>query len=113
MDQDGLWHLEESRARAENGKTRFPGARGPEIEEKKVTTLSGMVVRNFFTLYVLPDQTPTGGKSQNTGILGHFGLGQPLALGEIPGGKQKNESSLVETEKRETNPLQLGPNTQS
>ena len=36
-------------------------------------------VRNFFTICVLADRTPTGGKSQNTGILGPFGLGQPLA----------------------------------
>ena len=40
-----------------------------------------MVVRNFLTVYVLADQTPTGGKSRNTSIFGHFGLG----LGEIPG----------------------------
>ena len=33
-----------------------------------------MVVRNFFTLYGLPERTPRGGKSRNTGILGHFGL---------------------------------------
>ena len=58
-------------------KTQFPGARGPEIE-KKVTMLSGMVVRNFFTCCILTDRTPRGGKSQNTGILGPFGLGQPL-----------------------------------
>ena len=69
-------------------------------------------VRNFFTFYVLADRTPTGGKSRNTGFLGHFGLGQPLALREIPGKKQ-DTNSLIETEKRETNPLQLGPNTQS
>ena len=147
--------------------------------------LLGMVVRNFFTSYVLPDLTPTGGKSQNTGVSGHFGLGRPpalreipgmgrkrgkcnfpvlgalfwgecgrpkifslkvanffnlpvladrtrrggklrgmeflghfgvgrlLALREIPGGKQKNANSRIETEKRETSPLQLGPNTQS
>ena len=36
---------------------------------------------------VLADWTPRGRKSQNTGVLGHFGLGQPLALGEIAGGK--------------------------
>ena len=52
---------------------------------KKVTTLSRMVVRNFLTCYVLTDRTPTGGKSQNKRILGHFGLGWPLALREIPG----------------------------
>ena len=66
----GRRHLEKFRARVKNGKTQFPGARGP----KKTTTLSGMVVRNFFTFYVLPDRTPRGGKSRNTGILGHFGL---------------------------------------
>ena len=63
----GLWHLEKSRARAENGNTQFAGARGPEID-KKVTTLSGMVLRNFFTFCVLTDQTPRGGQSQNTGF---------------------------------------------
>ena len=36
------------------------------------------------------------------------------ALGTyILGGKQKNTNSLIETEKRETNPIQLAPNTQS
>ena len=35
-----------------------------------------MVVGNFFTLYVLAGRTPAGGISQNTGILGHFGLGR-------------------------------------
>ena len=79
-----------------------------------------MVVCNFFTFYVLANRTPTGGKLRNMGlwilyiicILGHVGLGRPLALKEIPGGKQKNANSLIGTENRETNPLQLGPNTQ-
>ena len=53
--------------------------------KKKVITVSGVVVRNFFTLYVLADGTPRGGKSQNTGILGLFGPGRALALIEIPG----------------------------
>ena len=44
-------------------------------------------------LCVLTDWTPEGGKSQNTGVLGPFGLGQPLALREIPGRKQKNTIS--------------------
>ena len=43
----GGGHLEKFRDWAKNRKTQFPGARGPEIEEKKVTTLSGMVFRNF------------------------------------------------------------------
>ena len=72
-----------------------------------------MVVGNLFALCVLAGRTPTGGKSQNTGIVGHFGLGRPLALREIPGGKQKTTNSLIGTEKRGTNPLQLGPNSQS
>ena len=76
----------------QNRKNTIPGARGPEIE-KKVTTLSGMVVCNFFKVCVLTDRTPRGGKSQNTGFLGPFGLGQPLALGEIPGRKQNNAIS--------------------
>ena len=81
--------------------------------KKNVTTVSRMVVRNFLAFYVLADRTPRGRKSQNTGMLGHFGFGRPLALGEIPGGKQKNRNSLIETENGETNPFQLGPNTQS
>ena len=80
----GLGHLEKSRARAGNRKTKFPSARRPRMT-KKGTTLSGMVVRNFFTFHVLPDRIPTGGILQNTGIFGHFGPGQPLALREIPG----------------------------
>ena len=45
--------------------------------------------RNFFTFCVLADLTATGGESQSTGVLGHFGLGRPLALGEIPGGNRE------------------------
>ena len=73
-DLRGFWpvlgrgHLKKLWAWAKNKKMQIPGARGPEIEKTKVTTLSGMVVRNFLTFYVLPDRTPRGGKSQNTGI---------------------------------------------
>ena len=56
---------------------------------------------------------PHGEKSQNTGFLGHFCLGRPLALREIRGRIQKNTNRHIETEKREINPLQLGPNSQS
>ena len=61
------------------------------VPEKKGTTLSGMAVGNFFALYVLTDRTPTGGKTRNMKILGHFGLGRQLALEEIlgPGRKRK------------------------
>ena len=71
-------------------KHNFP-ALGVRKSKRKVTTLSGMFVRNFFTFYVLPEWTPTGGKSQNTDILGHFGLGQPLALEKKTGAGPKTE----------------------
>ena len=45
-------------------------------------------LRKFFTLYVLADWTPRGGKSENTGVLGRFGTGQSLALKEILSGKK-------------------------
>ena len=83
--------------------------RGKSVRPKSFSPKLG----NFFTLCVLANQTPGGGKLRNTGSSGHFGLGRPLALKEIAGGKQKNGSSHMETEKRKTNPLQLGPNTQS
>ena len=54
------------RAQAENRKTQFPGARGPETEGKNVTTLSGMVDRNFLTLNGLTDRTLTGGETWNS-----------------------------------------------
>ena len=79
----GVWpvldpgHLKKFQARVKNGKTRFPGARGPKIENKSYNAIR-MVVRNFFTARALTDRIPRGGKSQNTGILGPFGLGQPL-----------------------------------
>ena len=50
-------------------------------------------LRNFFMSSVLADQTPRGRKSRDTGFEAHFGLGQPSALGEIPGRKQKNTIS--------------------
>ena len=51
LAEDGAWDLEKFRAWAENRKTPFPGPRGPQFKEKKVTTLSGTVVHNFFTIY--------------------------------------------------------------
>ena len=63
---------------------------GALLGEKSVRPKSfSQKVRNFFTCCVLADQTPRGGKSQNTGFLGPFWLGQLLALGEIPGQKRK------------------------
>ena len=74
------------------GKTHNFLVLGVPKQKKNVPTLSGMVVRNFLTFYVLPDQTPTGGKTQSVGFLGHSDLGGSLALAEIPGAgpKQKN-----------------------
>ena len=91
---------------------QLPGARGiwgggnpdaPKVSARKCATLN---ILHFGR----PD--PHGQEIAKYGGLDHFGLGRPLALGEIPSGKQKNTNSLIETEKRETNPLQLGPNTQ-
>ena len=97
MAQEGPWHLEKSQARAEIKKHIFPVLGVPK-QNKKVTTLSGMVVRNFFTLYILADRTPRGGKSQNTGIVGHFGLGRPLVL------RLKKSRARAENEKKHNFP---------
>ena len=71
-----------------NRKTQFPGARGPETE-KKVTTLSGMVVHKFFTFYVLPDWTPRGGKY---GDFRPFWSGTALGTKRNPGRGLKTEN---------------------
>ena len=63
-------------------------------EKKRHTTLSGMVVRNFFTFSVLANRTPTGRKTRNMGFLGHFGLGRPLAFRGIPGTGTKRKTSI-------------------
>ena len=81
----GPGHLEQSRDRAENGKSQFTGARGAEMK-KKLTTISEMVVRNLLTLLKFCPTGPTGaGNRKIRGVLGHFGLGRPLAFREIPG----------------------------
>ena len=48
----------------------------------------------LFTFYVLAHRTPTGGKSQNKQILGHFGLRRPLALREILGAGRKRKTPI-------------------
>ena len=104
------WSFGAFRGWAGNRKMHFPSARGSFRGGKSGRPKSfSQNVRNFFTFFVLTDRTPRGGKSRNTGVLGHFGLGRPLALREIPDGKQKTTNSLIETEKREINPCQLGP----
>ena len=84
------WHLD--KFRAENRKTRFPGARGTFATKNRTPKSFSRKPRNFFTFCVLTDRTPRGGESQNTGFLGPFGLGQPL-------GTKRN--SGLKTEKRD------------
>ena len=62
-----------------------------------------MVFGYVFTFQVLANQAPTGKKSQNTGVSGHFGLGRPLA--PRLGWKQKNATGHIETKKREQTPF--------
>ena len=45
---DDRWHLEKSRARAENGKSQFPGAEGPE--KKCYHDIRDVCPRLFYTL---------------------------------------------------------------
>ena len=61
LAQDGLWHLEKSRARAENGKTQFPGARGPEIEKKKLPRYPGLLSATFLRFMFCPTGPPRAG----------------------------------------------------
>ena len=58
----------------------------------------------FCHIFRLPGRTPRGGKSQNTGILGHFGPGRPLALGEVPGTDRKRKDTQF--------PGAMGPETE-
>ena len=69
----------------------FPGARALLGGKSRRPKSFSPKVRNFFMFYVLVDWTPMGGKSRNTGVLGHFGLGRLLALGEIPGVGRKRK----------------------
>ena len=71
----GLRRLEKFRARAENTKVQFRGAKGPFWPPQKFLETAQL----FYVFYFgRPD--PRGEKWRNTGLLGHFGLGQPLAL---------------------------------
>ena len=78
---------------SENRKTQFRGLGallgGKSVCRKKFS----QKLRNFFTFCVVGQPDPQGRESQNTGLLGPFGPGQPLALREIPGGKQKSTTS--------------------
>ena len=70
-------------------KSQFAGVRGTFGENILPPQNFLPESAQLFTFYVLADRTPTGGKSQNTGVSGHFGLGRRVALREIPGGKHK------------------------
>ena len=70
------------------------GARGTFGETIPPPQIFSPNVRNFLTFYVLADRTPMGGKSRNTGFLGHFGLGRPLALRQIPGLDRKRKNAI-------------------
>ena len=74
----GRGHLEKFRARVKNGKPRFPGARGTFGGKIRLPQKFLPEIAQLFLRQVLADWTPRGGKSQNTGFLGPFGLGQPL-----------------------------------
>ena len=93
---------------AENGKMQFAGAR--DTFGGEIRTPQKFLPESAHLCYILHFGQPD---PHGREILGHFGPGRPLALREIPGGKQKNTNTLIETEKKETNPIQLGPNTQS
>ena len=80
--------LAASKQAATKGPGRPAEQQGSQNGKKKFFELSGMVSRSFVAFYVLADRTPTGRKSQNIEFSGQFGLGRPLAFGEIPGQKQ-------------------------
>ena len=79
---------EKSGARAGKGKPQFLGARGPEIEKKMLPRYPGWLSATFLHVASWSTGPPGAG---NTGFLGPFGQGQPLA--EIPGRKRKNAIS--------------------
>ena len=73
----GHGHLEKFQDWAKNRKTQFPGARGPEIGEKKVITLTGTVVRTLFNFTFCPTGCPGAGTREIQGfqaILAQDGL---------------------------------------
>ena len=85
--------LEKSRARAEDRKARFPGARDPGMKKKYYHAIRDGCPHFLYSLrFARPD--PHGRKPQNTGMVGHFSLGQPLALKEIPGPDQKRRNTI-------------------
>ena len=75
-----------------------------------------MVVRNFFTPYVLTDQTPLGREIAEYEGFGPFWPRKALGTWINSGRKTEKKSKQPprrEIEKSEPKPLQLGLNTQS
>ena len=58
---DGPWHLKKFWARAENGKTQFPGARSPGIEKKVTTLYPGWLSATFLCFTFCPTRPPRAG----------------------------------------------------
>ena len=86
--------LEKVKARAKNRKTQFLGARarGPETGGKSYHAIRDGCPQLFYIFrFGRPD--PMGGKSQNMGFLGHFGLGRPWTLREMPGPGQNRKNT--------------------
>ena len=87
--------LAASKQLAPQGPGRAPEQQGPRNRKETLPRYPGGLPAPFFAFYVLPDWTPTGGKLPNTGIFGSFGLGQPLALREIPGpGRRRKKTQF-------------------
>ena len=109
----GRGHFEKFRARVKNRKTQFPGARGTFGEKICPPQKFTPDILQLFYILRFGRTDPQGREIAKYGVPRPFGRGQPLALREILGAKQKNTNSLIEKrEKREPKPLQLGPNTQ-
>ena len=96
----GRGHWDKFRTRVGNRKTQFPGARGTFGGEIRVPQKFLPEIAQLFYILRFGRPDPHGRKIAKYCISGTFGLGQPLALREIPGRTGKNTNSLIETEKR-------------
>ena len=69
---------------------RCPGQK-QKNEGKKLQRCPGWLSATFFQFTFRPTGPPLAGKTRNTRILGHFGLGRLLALRAIPGPGRKRK----------------------
>ena len=96
-----LFFLSQSRRCSDRGAPQEKGdpQQRPSSQAKTLTDRGASQVkgdpqqRPSSQTLLFSSRTPTGRKSRKTGCLVHFGLGQPLALRKIPGGKHKNAIS--------------------